>query len=132
MSCMTFRQRSTRCFVLTTEPTTNSWTLSMNSRQRYRSGSTLQIRKQKELSGLNEFRRTKERDINMNDCSNDILNYHADEVTLSPKTRETLRANRNANRDRLKRGLDTNKKPKPDEFIIQGSYAMKTMTQHAN
>ena len=67
----------------------------------------------------------------MKDCSNDILNYHDDEVTLSPKTRETLRANRNANRDRLKRGLETNKKPKPDEFIIQGSYAMKTMTQHA-
>ena len=67
----------------------------------------------------------------MKDCSNDILNYHDDEVTLSPKTRETLRGNRNANRDRLKRGLETNKKPKPDEFIIQGSYAMKTMTQHA-
>jgi hypothetical protein len=67
----------------------------------------------------------------MKDCSNDILKYHDDEVTLSPKTRENLRANRNANRDRLKRGLETNKKPKPDEFIIQGSYAMKTMTQHA-
>ena len=31
----------------------------------------------------------------------------------------------------MKRGLEKNKKPKPDEFIIQGSYAMKTMTQHA-
>ena len=67
----------------------------------------------------------------MKDCSSDILKYHDDEVTLSPKARENLRANRNANRDRLKRGLETNKKPKPDEFIIQGSYAMKTMTQHA-
>lgn len=66
----------------------------------------------------------------MKDCSGDIRNYHDDEVTLSTKTRENLRANRDANRDRLKRGLDTNKKPKPDEFIIQGSYAMKTMTQH--
>jgi hypothetical protein len=67
----------------------------------------------------------------MKDCSSDILKYHDDDVTLSPKIRESLRANRNANRDRLKRGLETNKKPKPDEFIIQGSYAMKTMTRHA-
>lgn len=66
----------------------------------------------------------------MKDCSTDILNYHADEVTLSPRTRETLRDNRNANRDRLKRGLESNGDPKPDEFVIQGSYAMKTMTQH--
>src|SRR6266571_512536 len=66
----------------------------------------------------------------MKDCSTDILNYHDDEVTLSPALRDKLRGNRDANRDRLRRGLETNKKPKPDEFIIQGSYAMKTMTQH--
>jgi hypothetical protein len=66
----------------------------------------------------------------MKDCSTDILNYHNDEVTLPPATREKLRGNRNANRDRLKRGLERNKDPMPDSFIIQGSYAMKTMTQH--
>ena len=66
----------------------------------------------------------------MKDCSKDILNYHDDKVTLSSALRDKLRGNRDANRDRLKRGLETNKKPKPDEFIIQGSYAMKTMTQH--
>ena len=66
----------------------------------------------------------------MKDCSKDLLNYHDDEVALSPTLRDKLRANRDVNRDRLKRGLETNKKPKPDEFIIQGSYAMKTMTQH--
>ena len=66
----------------------------------------------------------------MKDCSKDILNYHADEVTLSPATREKLRTNRDANRDRLKRGLERNKDPMPDSFIIQGSDAMKTMTQH--
>ena len=66
----------------------------------------------------------------MKDCSQDLLNYHVDKVTLSTTTRENLRGNRNANRDRLKRGLESNEKPKPDEFIIQGSYAMKTMTQH--
>lgn len=66
----------------------------------------------------------------MKDCSVDILKYHNDEVTLSPATRDKLRGNRNANRDRLKRGLEGNKDPMPDSFIIQGSYAMKTMTQH--
>ena len=66
----------------------------------------------------------------MKNCSQDILNYHDDEVTLTPRTRENLRGNRNANRDRLKRGLEADENPQPDEFIIQGSYAMKTMTQH--
>lgn len=66
----------------------------------------------------------------MKDCSQDIINYHDDRVTLSSAIRDRLRGNRNANRDRLKRGLDANKKPQPDSFIIQGSYAMKTMTQH--
>ena len=41
-----------------------------------------------------------------------------------------MRGNRNANRDRLKRGLAANGKSQPDEFVIQGSNAMKTMTQH--
>lgn len=66
----------------------------------------------------------------MKDCSADILNYHTDEVTLPSATREKLRGNRNANRDRLRRGLERNEDPMPDSFIIQGSYAMKTMTQH--
>lgn len=66
----------------------------------------------------------------MKNCSKDILKYHSDEVTLAPKVQENLRGNRNANRDRLKRGLENNEQPQPDEFIIQGSYAMKTMKQH--
>jgi hypothetical protein len=66
----------------------------------------------------------------MKNCSKDILKYHAEEVTLPKATQDKVRGNRNANRDRLKRGLEKNKKSQPDEFVIQGSYAMKTMTQH--
>lgn len=66
----------------------------------------------------------------MKNCSNDLLKYHAEEVTLPTKVQGELRGNRNANRDRLKRGLEKKDQPQPDEFIIQGSYAMKTMKQH--
>ena len=41
-----------------------------------------------------------------------------------------MRKRRNANRDRLKKGLKTNEKPASREFVTQGSYAMKTMVQH--
>ena len=67
----------------------------------------------------------------MKDCSDDLKSYEKDEVLLESSTRTSLRKNRDANRDRLKRGLQNNKKPQPDEFIIQGSYAMRTMVQHA-
>jgi hypothetical protein len=66
----------------------------------------------------------------MKNCSKDVLKYHADEVTLPPKVQGELRGNRNANRDRLKRGLEKEDHAQPDYFIIQGSYAMKTMKQH--
>lgn len=66
----------------------------------------------------------------MKNCSKDILDYHDDEVTLSADDRSEMRERRNTNRARLKRGLTKNKDPHPDWFVIQGSYAMKTMTQH--
>ena len=66
----------------------------------------------------------------MKDCSKDILKYHGEKVTLSQTIQSNLRDNRNANRDRIKRGLTKLEKPQPDDFIIQGSYAMKTMKQH--
>lgn len=66
----------------------------------------------------------------MKNCSKDILNYHDDEVTLCPKDRSEMTGRRDTNRARLKRGLTKNKDPHPDRFVIQGSYAMKTMTQH--
>lgn len=66
----------------------------------------------------------------MLDCSDDVIAYHDDEVTLPQAERTDMRDRRNANRDRLKKGLKGGGKPAPMEFVAQGSYAMKTMTQH--
>lgn len=66
----------------------------------------------------------------MHDCSDDILAYHDDEVTLSQRERTKMRERRDANRDRLKKGLKKDGRPTPREFVKQGSYAMKTMVQH--
>ncbi|MEM9284046.1 MAG: cyclic GMP-AMP synthase DncV-like nucleotidyltransferase [Verrucomicrobiota bacterium] len=65
----------------------------------------------------------------MKDCNRDVTNYHRDRVILNPGQRKQLRERRNANRDRLKKGLKKNGDPSPDEFIIQGSYAAKTTIQ---
>jgi hypothetical protein len=66
----------------------------------------------------------------MFDCAKEVLSYHDDEVTLPQSERTNMRNRRNANRDRVKRGLEKNNDPKPQEFSPQGSYAMKTMVQH--
>ena len=66
----------------------------------------------------------------MKDCDKDLRKYHDEEVTLPSTVQSGLRNNRNANRDRLKAGLSKMNKGQPDDFIIQGSYAMKTMKQH--
>ncbi len=68
----------------------------------------------------------------MVDCSKDVLAYHDDEVSLPQAERTAMRDRRNANRNRVKDGLEKKKKPKPTEFCTQGSYAMKTMVQDAN
>lgn len=68
----------------------------------------------------------------MFNCSNDLLAYHDEEVTLLQAERTNMRGRRDANRDRLKKGLKDKKKPLPREFASQGSYAMKTMVQHLN
>ncbi len=68
----------------------------------------------------------------MFDCATDVLKYHDDEVTLSQKLRTEMRARRDANRDRVNTGLQDAEKPSPIEFVSQGSYAMKTMVQHAD
>ena len=54
---------------------------------------------------------------------------HDDQVTLHQSERNDMRDRRNANRDRLKKGLKEKKYPAPREFCKQGSYAMKTMVQ---
>jgi len=66
----------------------------------------------------------------MYNCANDILAYHDDKVTLPQAERTNMRGRRDANRERLKKGLKDKDKPAPREFASQGSYAMKTMTQH--
>lgn len=66
----------------------------------------------------------------MYDCSKEVLGYHDDEVTLPQKERDEMRQRRDTNRARVKAGLAENDDPKSREFASQGSYAMKTMTQH--
>src|SRR5213080_2206708 len=66
----------------------------------------------------------------MYDCSDDVLAYHNDEVTLPEDERRAMSDRRNANRDRLKRGLEKAEKPKPLFFQSQGSYEMRTMVQY--
>lgn len=65
----------------------------------------------------------------MHDCADDVLAHHDEEVTLPQSERTSMRERRDANRDRLKKGLKKNGKPAPREFKSQGSYAMKTMVQ---
>ena len=66
----------------------------------------------------------------MYNCASDVLAYHDDEVTLPQVERTNMRGRRDANRKRLKKCLKDKGKPAPREFASQGSYAMKTMTQH--
>ena len=65
----------------------------------------------------------------MFDCSKDVRAYHDQEVNLPTKERDAMRDRRNANRSRVRKGLDNASKPAPVEFVKQGSYAMKTMVQ---
>ena len=65
----------------------------------------------------------------MRDCDKDIRGYHSDRVALTEKQRADLRERRDANRRRVKSGLKTNDDPAPEEFVIQGSYAMRTTIQ---
>lgn len=66
----------------------------------------------------------------MYNCASEVLAYHDEEVTLPQAERTNMRRRRDANRKRLLGGLGKGGKPAPHEFASQGSYAMKTMTQH--
>jgi len=66
----------------------------------------------------------------MFNCSKEITGYHDDRVTLPQSERSEMRDRRNSNRDRVKNGLKKNGDPAAEEFVSQGSYAMKTMVQH--
>jgi hypothetical protein len=65
----------------------------------------------------------------MFDCAKDVRAYHDQEVTLPKSEQDKMRDRRNANRSRLRKGLEKAGKPSPLEFVKQGSYAMKTMVQ---
>lgn len=68
----------------------------------------------------------------MKDCAKELRKYHNDEVTLPKAEQDEMRKRRDANRTRMKRGLERDGKPLPKEHIVQGSYAMQTMVQHPN
>lgn len=63
----------------------------------------------------------------MFDCSKDVRAYHDQDVTLPKIEQDAMRDRRDSNRKRLRDGLAKAGKPKPIEFVKQGSYAMKTM-----
>jgi hypothetical protein len=63
----------------------------------------------------------------MFDCSKDVRAYHDQDVTLPKVEQDAMRDRRDSNRMRLRNGLEKAGKPKPIEFVKQGSYAMKTM-----
>ena len=63
----------------------------------------------------------------MIDCAKDVRAYHDQAINLPKVEQEQMRDRRNANRRRVRKGLTKADKPKPLEFVKQGSYAMKTM-----
>lgn len=65
----------------------------------------------------------------MYDFSKKITSFHDTHVTLSMSLRNDMKARRDANRDRIIAGLKDGGKPAPVEWINQGGYAQRTMTQ---
>ena len=65
----------------------------------------------------------------MKDCNKDITNYHQDEVKLKSGQRNNLKSRRDANRNRLDKGLIKNEDPVPAENVRQGSDAHGTTIQ---
>ena len=65
----------------------------------------------------------------MENCDKDIRAYHDDRVRLTEGQKKKLRDRRDANRERLRRGLKKNEDPAPVKSVIQGSYAMGTVIQ---
>jgi hypothetical protein len=65
----------------------------------------------------------------MFNCHSHIKAFHDNRVTLTEDMKQGMRNRRNANEERLKRGLKKAEKPLPLKFVKQGSYAMHTMVQ---
>lgn len=66
----------------------------------------------------------------MYDFSKQIRNFHTQHVTLTRVLQDDMKGRRDRNRDRIKSGLKELGKPAPaNDWINQGGYAQKTMTQ---
>lgn len=61
------------------------------------------------------------------DANKHLVSFHDDRVFVTEAELATYRNRREANRARLKVGLDCDKDPQPLEHVQQGSYAMDTM-----
>ena len=68
----------------------------------------------------------------MYDCDADVRAFHNEEITLNHVQQTEMRNRRDANRNRLKKGLEAKKDPSPSSHQAQGSYAMHTMVQDDN
>ena len=65
----------------------------------------------------------------MHDCHKDILAYHDEKATLPQPEQRDMRERRDANRKRLKKGLERDDEPSLSKTESQGSYAHHTMVQ---
>ena len=68
----------------------------------------------------------------MYNCHKDITEFHDKKINLTSSQINELKGKRDANRDKLKKGLASNSKPSFDLIKSQGSYAMRTMVQSPN
>jgi hypothetical protein len=62
-------------------------------------------------------------------ASKHLVGYHDARVFVNGETLELARQRRQANRDRLRKGLESAMEPAVSEHVAQGSYAMSTMIQ---
>lgn len=58
-----------------------------------------------------------------------LVQFHGARIFVNDDALSLARQRREANRDRLKRGLEAAKEPQALEHVAQGSYAMSTMVQ---
>ena len=65
----------------------------------------------------------------MYNCHKDIAKFHDDEVNLSKNQQTPIINRKDANRAKIKSGLQKNGSPNCKEIKSQGSYAMRTMVQ---
>lgn len=63
------------------------------------------------------------------DANKNLTAFHDDRVFVNEANLSVARQRRQANRDRLERGLKKDEEPCPQNYVVQGSYAMGTMVQ---